>query len=429
VRRRPEFERRLQALLGRLGQSVDAPGEQDLRTAARMASAEPRQPQERPVGRRRPWRPLRLRWAAAAAGLLLVATGLGFGFGTWLTPAGTAGRDVTGLGFLPANGWTVVQSGTAGSPDSAYAVAANTPIRVDAAGGVPRSALRALPRDGVVIAATLATRGDPAVDAAFPLRTLPLRFVDAQLVGGVDELVPSERRLTEYRLRAGVGGYNVDARLYFGGTPPSVSALKSAEQQLERLVVAADEVTIAVRPTVVVPRQPATAYGSVASGREGQKVTVQYRQCGLYPLQFRDVAEVQTTEGGGWSTPIGPEANGVYRALSGAAVSNEVKVLRRVDVRLSPTRSGKYRAYVVARTSFWHKRIAIERYDRKRGKWLTVKTFLLDDAGAAPGSTYVWSLAPPFKPDVPKGTTIRATLPLAQAKPCYIGGTSTLLRT
>ena len=34
-----------------------------------------------------------------------------------------------------------------------------------------------------------------------------------------------------------------------------------------------------------------------------------------------------------------------------------------------------------------------------------------------------------FHPDVPKGTTLRAVLPLAAAKPCYLGGYSKLIRT
>ncbi len=34
-----------------------------------------------------------------------------------------------------------------------------------------------------------------------------------------------------------------------------------------------------------------------------------------------------------------------------------------------------------------------------------------------------------FKIAVPKGTTLRAVLPLAQAKPCYLAGYSKLIRT
>ena len=48
---------------------------------------------------------------------------------------------------------------------------------------------------------------------------------------------------------------------------------------------------------------------------------------------------------------------------------------------------------------------------------------------AAPGSVYVWSTTDEFAVDVAKGTTIRAVLPLAQAKPCHIGGYSNLLVT
>jgi hypothetical protein len=35
----------------------------------------------------------------------------------------------------------------------------------------------------------------------------------------------------------------------------------------------------------------------------------------------------------------------------------------------------------------------------------------------------------PFRPRVPKGTLIRAVLPLSQARPCYLAGYGPLMRT
>ena len=414
MRRRHDLERTLQALVTRLGDSVESPPEPDLRRAARIATAEPRQPQARTAAVRRPWRPLRLRWAVAAAGLLLVATGLGFGFGTWLTPAGTAGSDVAGLGFLPAKGWTVVQADLRDSADSTRAIAANVPIQeADPERQQPQTTLRAWPPWAIVIVATLRVRGDAHTDASFPVRSLPLNLADAAPAGG-----------TDYELRAAVGGYNVDVSITFASAP-TPGRFRAAQRQLERLVVAADDVTIAVRPTIAAHFDPVTVYGSISTGKSGEKVTVQFKQCGLYPVQFRDAAEVTTSDGGGWSTQLGVDANGTYRAAAGGSVSNEVKVLKRADVRLSPTRFGKFQVSVVGKLSFWHKRVTIERFDRNRG-WLKVRTVLLTDSGGA--GLYVWSTSPMFKLGLPKGTTIRATLPLAQAKPCYIAGISTLLR-
>ena len=71
----------------------------------------------------------------------------------------------------------------------------------------------------------------------------------------------------------------------------------------------------------------------------------------------------------------------------------------------------------------------IQRFHRGQRKWLLVKKLRLVNTDAAPGSIFVWSTTDEFAVDVAKGTTIRAVLPLAQAKPCHIGGYSNLLVT
>jgi hypothetical protein len=147
------------------------------------------------------------------------------------------------------------------------------------------------------------------------------------------------------------------------------------------------------------------------------------------PSQFRDHAEVLTEEGGGWSLPTGVFANGTFRAVSGGDVSNEVSVQARVDVRLQPSPPKRFQVQVVERSSFWRKRVVVQRYDRRTSRWANVKTLRLEHQGAAPGSTFVWSESDEFALKLPKGTTIRATLPRDQAQPCHIGGYSNLLVT
>src|SRR5918992_4365987 len=89
---------------------------------------------------------LRRRWSVAlVAALVLVGSALGFGLGSSLTPSGSAGTTFAGFGFLPASGWTVVQSGTIDSSGAATAIAATVPLHPDdAAGAVPRSTVRSL---------------------------------------------------------------------------------------------------------------------------------------------------------------------------------------------------------------------------------------------------------------------------------------------
>jgi hypothetical protein len=111
-------------------------------------------------------------------------------------------------------------------------------------------------------------------------------------------------------------------------------------------------ITLALRPPVTAPHRSITAYGTVSTGEANAKVTVQFKQCGLYPTQFRDATEVVTKEGGKWSASIVPEANGTFRATRGPNVSNEVRVQRRADVRLVLTRPGRYRAASSTRSRF-----------------------------------------------------------------------------
>ena len=232
----------------------------------------------------------------------------------------------------------------------------------------------------------------------------------------------------EYVLRAGVNGYNVDASVTFA-SEPTAAMFEKAEEQIARLVVAPAAITITVRPTIFGRQGPLVVSGSVTSGKADQKVTLQYKQCGLLPAQFRDYTEVTTHEGGGWSLETGVLANGAFRALSEGDVSNEVQVQKRVDVRLEPAPPRRFVVNVVERFQFWRKQVLIQRFHRGQKKWLLVKKLRLVNTDAAPGSTFVWSSTDEFAVDVPRGTTIRAVLPLAQAKPCHIGGYSNLLVT
>lgn len=422
-RRRDQQELVIRSLLARLGEEAGEPPAEELRKAARVASAEGRSPQERPAGQSRPWRPLRLRWAAVATAVLLLATALGFGAASWLTPTSSARTEVEGFGFLPARGWTVIQVGLGGSAESTSMVAANVPIQ-PAGPGSPMQlpALKAWPSWGIVIAATLSARGDAARDVGFPVRTLPLSLADAR------PATAAGHPTLEYVLRAAVGGYNVDASVTFA-REPTAAMFDNADEQIARLVVAPAALTIAVRPAIYGRAGPLTVYGSVSNGKKDEKVTVQFKECGLLPIQFRDHAEVLTEDGGGWSIATGVSANGTFRAVSGGDTSNEASVQARVDVRLAPRPPKRFQVQVVERTSFWRKRAVIQRYDRRAGKWAAVKTLRLESQFAAPGSAFVWSVSDEFALKLPKGTTIRATLPRDQAKPCHIGGYSNLLVT
>jgi hypothetical protein len=197
------------------------------------------------------------------------------------------------------------------------------------------------------------------------------------------------------------------------GLLAAVAAASAAGEQK------ADGITLSVRPLI----NPQIVSGSVASGRGGQKVTIQFKQCGLLPIQFRDVSEVTTLDGGSWSDELGASTNGDFRAVSGDAVSDSVPVQERADVRLAPRPPGRYEVEVVSTLSFWRKHVLLQRFDRRKRTWITVRPLVLENQF---GPGLIWSTTDKFKTKLPKRTTIRAVLPLDQAKPCFIAGYSTI---
>lgn len=141
-----------------------------------------------------------------------------------------------GLGFLPERGWSVLQTAKRATlSQEAIAIAANVRISPDdAADRLPYSTLLSLPPNGVVMLASFTARGDRFRDQNFAVSALPLRLRDA--VPGSIQVRP-ERPLGHYRLFAGVNGYNVDVAVYFGMPFPQPGLIRTAQRQLDRLVV------------------------------------------------------------------------------------------------------------------------------------------------------------------------------------------------
>jgi hypothetical protein len=418
-RRDESDDSRIELLLARIWPAVPAPSEDELQEIARSARVESAPiPARRRGGALIGFRP-RLRWTViAAAAALLVGSGLGFGLGNSITPSGSAGRNVVGFGFLPARGWTVVQAGVLDSSSAATAVAANVPLRPeDQVGDIPHATLVSMPEGGVLIHATSTTRGDAGEDARFVSRELPLDVATAKRVS------PSkESDVAQYRLLAGVGGYNIDARIYFGGRP-SPRMLAKAQRQLGRLVVTSERVTIVARPTVVAGNGLVDLFGSVETRKGGEAVAIQAKDCGKD--FFRVVAGATTREGGSWSTAYYPAITTSVRAVWNDVASRQVTIRQRIPVTLSRTQSaGRYDVEVVGRKSFWRKRVSIQRFDRRLGTWSSFKTVVLAESVST--GSYVRSSGE-FTARLPRRTLLRAVLPLSQSRPCYLAGTSNTL--
>jgi hypothetical protein len=208
----------------------------------------------------------------------------------------------------------------------------------------------------------------------------------------------------------------------------AATGVATGEARPQRLASASDGLTIAVAPQVLGPSDKATVFGAVADGRAGQLVTVQFKQCGLYPVRFRDVHEAPTAANGSYSVDTWrvPSVNGVYRAVAGDRVSAEVSVRGRPLVHLQRASGGAWSVRVTAVHQFYRKRVLIQRFGRRLGIWTTVKTVVLTKQVG--GGPFVHSSAE-FRAALPKGTTLRAVFPASQAKPCYLAGYSKLVRT
>lgn len=196
-------------------------------------------------------------------------------------------------------------------------------------------------------------------------------------------------------------------------------------------------VSIGVRPSIVRFSEKPEIFGAVTNAKAGEVVTVEFKQCGLYPEQYRAFMTTETIEGGAWSLQellfVGTrtDTSGSFRARWGDEVSRGApfKVRAFVDLRRLPRGRGFY-VRAGGTQSFWRERVRVERFDIRSGKWILVRTLLLTQSESSRnygGSSLIVGTRS-FHPPVPKGTTLRAVLPLQAAKPCYLAGYSKLVR-
>jgi hypothetical protein len=195
------------------------------------------------------------------------------------------------------------------------------------------------------------------------------------------------------------------------------------------VAVLASTASAAAEQVTIFSRGELTLYGSVPTDRADEIVTIQARDCGAPTAAFRDVAEARTAEGGSWSLEFSTGITSTLRAVWRGNVSSPITVPRRANVQLLPFASRKgFRVTVTGRRQFWRKHVLIQRFDRRLGAWRLVKAVVLTETGGFPGygGAATWA---EFRARLPKGTLVRALFPRSQARPCYLGAVSKLLRT
>jgi hypothetical protein len=181
---------------------------------------------------------------------------------------------------------------------------------------------------------------------------------------------------------------------------------------------APEQVTIAAQPAVARWLQQVTLFGSVESRRADEIVTIEAKDCGQQA--FRELKAARTQEGGGWSAQFSTLINTTLRAVWSGRASAPITVRARPGVLLRRRSSRRFDLGVQAYGGavFWRKRVLFQRFDRRLGTWTTVRRVVLGSTGSTT-----------LRASVPKGSLVRAVLPLSQARPCYLAGYSSQVRT
>jgi hypothetical protein len=207
----------------------------------------------------------------------------------------------------------------------------------------------------------------------------------------------------------------------------------AAAGTLGAIALAASGVAVSAAPTIstisittnqreVQGLAPFQVSGAVASGRPGEDVTIEVKECGSY-APFHASGGTQTGNGGTWIAQIALLSTSQVRARWREGVSESVSV--RVHPYMTITLRGRNRYFVWIRANdfFNGRRATLQRLSGN--KWVKVRTFLLRRADS--GGTVVSSNGT-VRAKLKKGTVIRAVLPKSQAGRCYLAGFTNTLK-
>jgi hypothetical protein len=201
-----------------------------------------------------------------------------------------------------------------------------------------------------------------------------------------------------------------------------VVALVAVQPALGRTGVI-DDVTLFADDTLLEPRQSVRLRGGIDSGQRGELVEIEVKDCGQ--PAFTGVRAATTESGGGWSLEFWPGISTTIRAVWKNDRSIQIPIRQRAWVTLSKKRSGALGVGVTAKRPFWRKRVKLQR--RVGGTWKTERQIVLTEQIAL-GSTGGVYTGATFRARLPRGTQVRAVLPLSEARPCYLAGVSNMVR-
>jgi hypothetical protein len=186
---------------------------------------------------------------------------------------------------------------------------------------------------------------------------------------------------------------------------------------------AAPGVSLQIKPSAIVYSQEVVLRGRAPHAGAREHVTVLAHMCGFGGAV--PVRSLSTRRGGAFSFRVGPTLNTTYTIAWRKRKSRSVVVRVAPHVDVDPSGKNGYRIAVSAGggSSFAKKRALLQRYSG--GKWRTIRSARLALVSPPDALTSVSSATVTVR--VPRGTKLRAVLPLASARPCYRPGISSLL--
>jgi len=180
-------------------------------------------------------------------------------------------------------------------------------------------------------------------------------------------------------------------------------------------------VTIAASPRLVTYLGATTLSGAVSTAQPNERVSVRAQACG--GTSFAALATVTTTTGGAWTLSARPQRTTVYEA-QWRSVSARTTVTVRPRVTIRKLTRGRFAVRVSAAQAFGGK-IAVLQRRTSTGSWVRVRYVTLRVMG---GTAPTVISGANVRANIRVGTRVRAVIGSAQVAPCYVAGTSNVVR-
>jgi hypothetical protein len=163
--------------------------------------------------------------------------------------------------------------------------------------------------------------------------------------------------------------------------------------------------------------------GTVSNANAGQTVTIDEHPFPLGTAQSHSIT-VTTDATGAFSIYLAPRIHTSYVASFGSVKSDPVDVLVRPKLQLRHAGRHMYSLRVSAVRSLVHRMGVVQRWNRARHVWVAIRRVRLTQWSAGTSTTVVSSTR--FRLGL-SGVSIRVVLPLGQASPGYVSGSSEAL--